>query len=55
MKRYQVLIGAAFVIGSLLAAGSIDYVDGQVAHNRYIENVCEGVHPDYKQQGVKCE
>lgn len=39
----------------LIVVGSMDYEDQVLAEQLYIDNVCQGIHPDYEQRGVKCE
>lgn len=55
MKSYSVILAATVVAVSLLAVGTMGAEDAKIAEARYIEKVCNGVHPNYKQWDIDCE
>lgn len=55
MKRNIKLVGAFGLLSFLFLLGSsMAYEDEVFAENQYIDDVCQGVHPDYKSLGVTC-
>lgn len=39
----------------LIVVGTMDYEDQVLAEQLYIDNVCQGIHPDYERRGVSCD
>lgn len=54
MKRYHAILGGLAAAALLITVGTMDANDSQQQAKIYNEKVCSGVHPDYKQLGVKC-
>jgi hypothetical protein len=55
MERIVFLIIVLIFLAFMGIAGKMDYEDAVLFERTYKENVCAGIHPDYKQWGVKCE
>ena len=54
MEKIIIFISIFIILLGLGIAGKMDYEDEVLFEKTYKENVCQGIHPDYKGWNVDC-
>lgn len=55
LERLILLFAILLVLAGMGIAGKLDYEDAVLFEQTYKENVCSGIHPDYKGWNIDCK
>jgi hypothetical protein len=55
VKVMALITTLTVLVATYLYLSKLAYIEEDLIEKEYINNVCNGYHPDYKQWDVKCE